>query len=405
MTALPRASGVQLHVTSLPSGTLGPDAHAFVDWLAAAGQRFWQVLPLGPPDRHGSPYKSASAFAAWRGLLHDPGAEVGDDEVEAFRAQHADWIADWEAYAGGRRAVADQVRFAREWGDLRAHAARRGVRLYRRRADLRRARAAPTIAPTPSSSATARSRACRPTPTPTRGSCWGNPLYDWPALQRRALPLVGGALAAHVRARRPRAHRPLPRVRGLLGGPGRGARRPRRALGARPGARRVRRGAARARRAPVRRRGPRRHHAGRCARLRDGLGFPGMVVLQFAFDPEDRRRPAPAAQPPRAPGPLHGHPRQRHAARLVGPPRRRRGARRSGASCGRPASTRARSGGRSSGSPWARRRRLCDGPGPGRARARLRGAHERPRPHRRQLAVASGAPGSSAIARPSGSGP
>ena len=171
MTALPRASGVQLHVTSLPSGTLGPDAHAFVDWLAAAGQRFWQVLPLGPPDRHGSPYKSASAFAAWRGLLHDPGAEVGDDEVEAFRAQHADWIADWEAHAGGRRAVADQVRFAREWGDLRVHAARRRRPPLSATCRSTSRPGAPTIAPTPSSSATTRSRACRPTPTPTRGSC------------------------------------------------------------------------------------------------------------------------------------------------------------------------------------------------------------------------------------------
>src|SRR5580698_8058925 len=62
---LPRATGVQLHPTSLPGGRLGEEAFAFVDWLAAAGQTWWQVLPLGPPDRYGSPYKSSSAFAAW----------------------------------------------------------------------------------------------------------------------------------------------------------------------------------------------------------------------------------------------------------------------------------------------------------------------------------------------------
>ena len=45
----------------------GAEAFAFVDWLAAAGQSWWQMLPLGPPDRHGSPYKSRSAFAASRG--------------------------------------------------------------------------------------------------------------------------------------------------------------------------------------------------------------------------------------------------------------------------------------------------------------------------------------------------
>ena len=59
-----------------PSGRLGADAFAFVDWLAAAGQRWWQVLPLGPPDEHRSPYKARSAFAADPGLLADPDAPV-----------------------------------------------------------------------------------------------------------------------------------------------------------------------------------------------------------------------------------------------------------------------------------------------------------------------------------------
>ena len=71
---LSRTSGVQLHPTSLPSGRLGPDAYAWVDWLAAAGQTWWQMLPLGPPDEHDSPYKSASAFAASPQLLGVAGA-------------------------------------------------------------------------------------------------------------------------------------------------------------------------------------------------------------------------------------------------------------------------------------------------------------------------------------------
>ncbi len=66
---LPRSSGVLLHVTSLPGGRLGPEAFRFVDWLAEAGQSWWQVLPLGPPDRYGSPYKARSAFAASPALL------------------------------------------------------------------------------------------------------------------------------------------------------------------------------------------------------------------------------------------------------------------------------------------------------------------------------------------------
>jgi 4-alpha-glucanotransferase len=62
-----RRSGVVLHFTSLPgphgSGDLGPPAWRFVDWLAAAGQTVWQVLPVGPAGPGDSPYQSPSAFA------------------------------------------------------------------------------------------------------------------------------------------------------------------------------------------------------------------------------------------------------------------------------------------------------------------------------------------------------
>src|SRR5205085_7067519 len=97
---LPRSAGVQLHPTSLPGGRLGPEAYRFVDWLASAGQSWWQMLPLGPPDRHGSPYKARSAFAAWPGLLHDPRAPVSREEMIDFRERHAAWIGDWGRFAG-----------------------------------------------------------------------------------------------------------------------------------------------------------------------------------------------------------------------------------------------------------------------------------------------------------------
>src|SRR5918996_1537602 len=79
---LPRSSGILLHPTSLPGGRLGPDARRFVDWLQEAGQSWWQVLPLGPPDGVGSPYTSASAFAGWRGLLAEPNAPVSTGAAE-----------------------------------------------------------------------------------------------------------------------------------------------------------------------------------------------------------------------------------------------------------------------------------------------------------------------------------
>ncbi len=63
-----RASGVLLHPTSLPSkfgiGDLGESAYKFVDFLAASGQKLWQILPLGPTGYEHSPYTmNFSAFA------------------------------------------------------------------------------------------------------------------------------------------------------------------------------------------------------------------------------------------------------------------------------------------------------------------------------------------------------
>lgn len=63
----PRKAGVLLHPSSLPSkygiGDFGKEAYRFVDFLRAAGQKVWQVLPLGPVDYGYSPYQSPSAFA------------------------------------------------------------------------------------------------------------------------------------------------------------------------------------------------------------------------------------------------------------------------------------------------------------------------------------------------------
>jgi 4-alpha-glucanotransferase len=78
-----RGSGILLHLTSLPSpfgiGDLGPSAYRFADFLAKAGQSYWQVLPLNPTDTaHGnSPYSSISALAA-NPLLISPELLVQD---------------------------------------------------------------------------------------------------------------------------------------------------------------------------------------------------------------------------------------------------------------------------------------------------------------------------------------
>jgi 4-alpha-glucanotransferase len=119
-----RTSGVLLHVTSLPGphgiGDFGPGAYHFVDWLAAAGQRLWQVLPLTPIGPGDSPYQSVSAFAGSplmvaleplvsRGWLADPG--LSGTVFEAQRVDYArvmPWrMAQLRAAAQGFFAEAD----------------------------------------------------------------------------------------------------------------------------------------------------------------------------------------------------------------------------------------------------------------------------------------------------------
>ncbi len=178
---LTRSIGVNLHPTSLPGGRLGPEAYAFVDWLAAAGARFWQVLPLNPPDEFGSPYSSPSAFAAWPGLLVDPEAKVGSAQRRRFEAENRYWIRDWMEFAG-TGALVDQVRFQQEWSALRAYAAERGVRVI---GDV------PIYVAAHGCDHSSHPEIFRPDdfvagappdPLSELGQKWGNPLYDWEAI-------------------------------------------------------------------------------------------------------------------------------------------------------------------------------------------------------------------------------
>ena len=91
-----RRCGILLHPTSLPgphgSGDLGPDAFRFVDWLEAAGQGAWQVLPLNPVGPGNSPYASVSAFAGSPLLVAlEPLVEAGWlDPIDAQQARAFD---------------------------------------------------------------------------------------------------------------------------------------------------------------------------------------------------------------------------------------------------------------------------------------------------------------------------
>ena len=287
---LPRSAGLLLHPTSLPSGRLDGDAYAFVDWLAAAGVAWWQMLPLTPPDSTGSPYFSDSAFAAWPGLLAEPEAPVSAGELASFRARHTYWIADWEAFAG-EGAAADQVRFEREWSRLSAYAHERGVRLIGD-VPIYIAPGSADHRAHPELFLQAGVAGCPPDGLGPDGQHWGNPLYDWPANRRegyrwwierfrRSLELVDVVRIDHFRGFIAYWFIPDGAPTAAYGHwrPG-------------PGARLFRAVEAALGNLPLI-----AEDLGiitdRVFAVRDELGFPGMAVLQFAFDgsPTNPHRP------------------------------------------------------------------------------------------------------------------
>ena len=238
-----------------------------------------------------------------------------EDEAEAFRERNAYWLDGLARLRRhGRRPGAVRARVA---GAARVRGRARRAPL-RRHADLRRARTAPTTARIRSSSSRAPSPGCRPDLFADDRPAVGQPALRLDRDARRRLPLVDRALPPDVRARRPDAGRPLPRLRLLLGG----ARAASTTAAARPLAARPRRRASSTPCEPT---------LGQLAvvaedlgvitepvvRLRRELGFPGhgRAPVRARQRPDE---PAPAREPPGAVGRLHRHARQRHDARLVG---------------------------------------------------------------------------------------
>ena len=123
-----RASGILLHISSLPTkygiGTLGKEARGFVDFLARAGQTYWQILPIGPTSVGDSPYQSSSFYAGnpyfidletlqKRGLLkkadlagipEDGGARVDYGALFRWRYEVLE-----KAYARGKKRCASEL--------------------------------------------------------------------------------------------------------------------------------------------------------------------------------------------------------------------------------------------------------------------------------------------------------
>ena len=110
-----RASGVLLHITSLPSpygiGDMGPAAFAWVDRLREAGQSWWQALPLGPTGYGDSPYQALSSFAG-NGLLISPGLLVEDGLLQANACEGSSFpenFVDYGAVIQFKHRLLDQI--------------------------------------------------------------------------------------------------------------------------------------------------------------------------------------------------------------------------------------------------------------------------------------------------------
>ena len=265
-----RESGILMHITSLPGaygvGTLGKEAHNFVDFLSEAGQSCWQLLPVGPTGFGNSPYQSCSAFAgnpylvdpemlAEEGLLSEQelkearapeGERVDfgwlyqhraavlrkaftrfspDDGYQKFCAEASGWLPDHALYQalkakfGGkawydwddglkyrdpeaiwttRRELAEEIRFHsfvqyqfyRQWQALHGYAREKGVCLV---GDL------PIYVPLDSvdvwtdpelyqldeSRTPTAVAGCPPDAFTADGQLWGNPLYRWDVMEQR----------------------------------------------------------------------------------------------------------------------------------------------------------------------------------------------------------------------------
>ena len=260
-----RKSGVLMHITSLPNpygiGSVGKCAYEFVDFLQAAGQAYWQILPLSPTGYGDSPYQSFSTFAGnhylidldlliGEGLLKREEAEsvcwsrdetrvdygclyknrsrllwlayerfTPDEAFEQYVAENNDWLEDYalfmtlkekflgtdwqswpehlklrlpEAMQRCREELTQSLRFHyflqytffRQWKALRSYANEKGIRII---GDV------PIYVPLDSADVWSNPRlfqldsggrpkmvaGCPPDSFSADGQLWGNPLYDW----------------------------------------------------------------------------------------------------------------------------------------------------------------------------------------------------------------------------------
>ena len=235
---MPRGMGVLAHVTSLPNmyhpgkpGTLGEPARAFVDWLAAGHQRYWQVLPLNPTDGFGSPYAGLSAFAGNYRLMWGVNSQdrttfstdfEGTPEYRRFIEKNEDWLIPYAAFRAIKTVVGDDVpwqqwpleyrrwdqklvkraelkrhikrecaiqfEFQRQWDEIHRYANEHGIKIIGDMpmyvsADSSDVWAKRDIFSLDEVGYPAEQAGCPPDNFAEDGQLWGNPTYRWDVLR------------------------------------------------------------------------------------------------------------------------------------------------------------------------------------------------------------------------------
>ncbi|MBR3296868.1 MAG: 4-alpha-glucanotransferase [Firmicutes bacterium] len=192
-----RSAGVLCHVTSIPGsgskGTIGKEARDFVDWIASAGFRLWQILPLNKAGREDTPYLSPAVFAGETSLI-DRGELPDLYGMDDFRKENDYWLDDYIVYElsqeGNTKSASEieteQYYFFSQWKRLKKYANDRGISIigdipFYVAPDGADIKAHPEAFQTGESASRA---GVPPDYFSKTGQDWGNPLYDWKALKK-----------------------------------------------------------------------------------------------------------------------------------------------------------------------------------------------------------------------------
>ena len=219
---LRRGAGVLCHVSSLASGRLDQQAEGFIDFLARSGQSLWQILPLNPTYPSGkSPYASPAVFAGNLNL-GDPACKVDMDGYHDFCKEEAYWLDDFALFTALKERFEDkpwqhwpkaarnrtelscwlekerhriqeiklqQYRFWNRWMQIKAYANARGISVI---GDLPIYVAQDSVDTwahreyflLDDSGQPLAGAGVPPDYFNENGQNWGNPLYDWTAMEQ-----------------------------------------------------------------------------------------------------------------------------------------------------------------------------------------------------------------------------